>query len=82
MRPEFKKRLTVTVILILIFNILNTVLKHWIFSSIGFCLCGLLYIIHPVKMNDIRPEEKQFKECRIAGILLIFLGIMLRAKYY
>ena len=69
MKPEFKNRLILSVIIVLI-------------SGIGFCICGLLYIIRPVKMNDFHSEEKQFTECRIAGIILILLGIMLRAKFY
>lgn len=82
MKPVFKQRLLLSVIIVLVFSILNTLCKHWIFSSIGFCICGLLYIIRPVKMNDFHSEEKQFTECRIAGIILILLGIMLRAKFY
>lgn len=82
MKPEFKKRLNKMVIIILVFSVLNTVFKHWIFSSIGFCICGLLCVIHPVKINDIRPEKPQLIECRIAGAILILLGIILRAKLY
>lgn len=82
MLPEFKKQLNVSILIILILNVLNTLFKHWIFSSIGFCTCGMLWFIHPVKMNDIRPEESQFKECRIAGVILFVLGMMLRARYY
>lgn len=82
MLPEFKKQLNVSILIILILNVLNTLFKHWIFSSIGFCTCGMLWLIHPVKMNDIRSEESQFKECRIAGVILFVLGIMLRARYY
>lgn len=82
MKPEFRKRLGKMVIIVLLFCVLNTAFKHWIFTSIGFCICGLLCVIRPVKMNDIRPEKKQLAECRIAGVVLILLGIMLRAKLY
>ncbi len=82
MKPEFRKRLNKMAIIILVFSVLNTLFRHWIFSSIGFCVCGLLCVIRPVKMNDIRPEKNQLTECRIAGIILILLGIMLRAKLY
>ena len=82
MKPEFKKRLILSVIIVLVFSILNTLCKHWIFSSIGFCICGLLYIIRPVKMNDFHSEEKQFKECRIAGVILILLGIAGKRKIH
>jgi len=82
MTSKFQKQLTTTGVIVLVFSILNTVLKHWIFSSIGFCICGLIWIIHPVKMNDIRPEKSQFVECRIAGVIIFLLGIMLRARLY
>lgn len=82
MRSEFVKQINVSVIIILVFSVLNSLCKHWILSSIGFCTCGLLWFIHPVKMNDIRPEESQLKECRIAGVILFALGMMLRARFY
>ena len=82
MRSEFVKQINVSVIIVLVFSVLNTLCKHWILSSFGFCTCGMLWFIHPVKMNDIRSEESQIKECRIAGVILFVLGMMLRAKFY
>ena len=82
MKPEFRKRLNTMAIIVLVFSVLNTAFRHWVFSSIGFCVCGLLCVVRPVKMNDIRPEQKQLLECRIAGIILILLGIILRARLY
>ena len=82
MNPEFRKRLKNMAMIVLVFSVLNTVFKHWVFSSIGFCICGLLCTIRPVKMNDIRPERSQLLECRIAGVIMILLGLMLRAKFY
>ena len=82
MKPEFKKRLVTMGIIVLVFSVLNTVFKHCFFSSIGFCISGLLCVVHPVKMNDIQPEKRQLMECRIAGVIVILLGIMLRARLY
>ncbi len=82
MKPEFRKRLMTMILIVLAFSVMNTVFKHWIFSSIGFCVSGLLCIIKPVKISDFQPEKKQFMECRIAGVILILLGIMLRARLY
>lgn len=31
MKAEFKKQLTVTVVIVLVFNVLNTLFRHWIF---------------------------------------------------
>ena len=82
MNKEFRMQILVSVIIILVFNILNTVFRHWFFTSIGFCSCGLLWFIRPLKRNDYRPEEDQFKECKIAGVVLFFLGLFLRANFY
>ena len=51
-------------------------------SCLGLSVAGLIWIVHPVKMNDTRPEKKQMTECRIAGVILILLGLMLRARLY
>jgi len=80
MKRAFQKQLWITVLIVLLFNVMNTVFRHWIFTSIGHCICGLIWIIHPVKANDVRSEKAQFMECRIAGGILILLGIMLRAR--
>ena len=82
MKEEFRKQIAVTVIIVLVSNVLNTIFQQWIFSSIGHVICGLIWIVHPVKINDSRPEKSQFRECRIAGAILIVLGIMLRARLY
>ena len=82
MRREFIRQAEVCVLIILLFSVMNTLCRHWFFSSIAYCICGVIWLVHPVKMNDIRPEESQFKECRIAGVILFILGVMLRARFY
>lgn len=82
MRREFFKQGNLCVVIVLVSNVLNTLFRHWIYSSIGLCLCGLIWFFHPAKMNDIRPEASQLLECRIAGMLLFLMGLMLRAKFY
>lgn len=82
MRSEFIKQGNLCFIIVLLSCVLNTLFKHWLFTSIGFCICGLIWFFHPVKMNDIRPEKSQFLECRIAGVIVFILGLMLRARLY
>lgn len=82
MNKAFKNQLWIGVGIVLVCSVLNTLFRHWIFSSIGFILCGLLWILHPVKLNPYLDEKRQLAECRIAGLLLILLGIMLRARLY
>ena len=82
MKQAFRKQLWTTVIVVLLFNVMNTLFQHWIFSSIGHGIAGLIWIVHPVKMNDAQPEKQQLVACRITGVILILLGILLRAKLY
>lgn len=82
MRSEFIKQGNLCFIIVLLSCVLNTLFKHWLFTSIGFCICGLIWFFHPVKMNDVRPEKSQFLECRIAGVIAFILGLMLRARLY
>ena len=82
MRREFIRQAEVCVLIILLFSVMNTLCRHWFFSSIAYCICGVIWLVHPVKMNDIRPEKSQFTECRIAGALLVMIGLALRAKYF
>ena len=82
MRSEFIRQGSLCFIIVLLSCVLNTLFRHWIFTSIGFCIGGLIWFFHPVKMNDVRPEKSQFLECRIAGVIVFILGLMLRARLY
>lgn len=82
MKLTYSKQITVCAIIILVFNILTTVLKHWVFHSIGFILCGLLWIINPVMIHDTVPTPRQKKILKIFDCVLIFWGIISRAYLY
>ena len=74
----YKTQLIVSVVTILLANILTTILKHWIYRSIGFVLCGLLWIIHPVLPHGAEVSKRTLLWVRLAGILLILIGIFTR----
>ena len=78
----YKTQLIVSVVTILLANILTTILKHWIYRSIGFVLCGLLWIINPAMINGGTPSKKYTRYIRIAGVILILIGIFTRAHFY
>lgn len=82
MKLNYKKQLVLTVIIILVFNIMNTLFKHWIFTSIGYCLCGLLWICHPVMIGNVQPTKRNRMVIRVAGVVLIFIGIFTRSYLY
>jgi len=74
----YKSQLIISVVIILLANIVGTLLHHWIFRSIGFVLCGLLWLIHPVMMKGAEASKKNLRLVRIAGIVLILIGILTR----
>ncbi len=82
MKLNYSKQLTVCFGIIILFNILTTVFKHWIFHSIGFCLTGLIWIINPVMIHDKTPSKKEKLLLRLSGVALILIGIFSRAYYY
>ena len=79
---NYKRQLLLTVGIVLVFNLLNTLCKHWIFTSIGYALGGLLWIIHPVMIGDRDATKKQLNIIRAAGGVLILIAIFTRSYLY
>lgn len=82
MKLTYKKQMMLCLGIILLFNVLTTVLKHWIFHSIGFVACGILWIVNPVLLPSAAATPKNIRATRIAGGILILIGIFTRAYYY
>lgn len=79
---NYKNQLLLTVVLILVFNVMNMGFKHWIFTSIGYCLCGLLWVFHPVLAGNAEPSKRNRDVTRLAGVVLILIGVMTRSYLY
>ena len=82
MRFSFQNQLILTCFLILVFSVLNTVFRNWIFTSIGFGVCGLLWIIHPVLPRNAKSVRYGSLMLRLCGVLLIAIGILTRSYLY
>lgn len=85
MKLNYKKQLLLTIAFILVFNVMNTVFKHWIFTSIGYVLCGLLWVFHPVMPvmpEDTQSAKRALNAIRFAGVLLILIGVITRSYLY
>lgn len=78
MNLTYKAQLILSLILILLANILTEILYHWIYRSAGFILCGLLWIVHPILPYGAEVSKRTLLWVRIAGILLILIGIFTR----
>lgn len=82
MKMNYKHQLSLTILILIIFNGLNMLLHHWIFTSIGRCLAGLLWVLHPVMIRDAVPNKRDKLIIRIAGAVLILYGIFGRLYLY
>lgn len=81
MKLTYKIQIFLMCGIILLFNILNTIFHNWIFSSIGWWLSGLLWIIHPVVRDNIEPTKKNLLIIRLAGVFLILVGLVVRFNF-
>ena len=82
MKMNYKNQLIVSIVVIILANILGTIFKHWIYRSAGFVLCGLLFLLHPVLPNGVEKTKKTLLWVRIAGVVLILIGVFTRAYTY
>jgi len=71
-------QMIISVIIIILSNILAEMCASWIYRSIGFCVCGLLWIVHPVLPNGAEISKRTVFCTRIAGVILILVGIFTR----
>ena len=79
---KYNVQMMASVVIILLANIISTILKHWIYRSAGFAVCGLLWIIHPVLPNGAEESKRTILWTRIAGVVLILLGVFTRVYIY
>lgn len=78
MAINWKKQNALCVLLIIVGNILTDTLESWIWRSAAFCICGLLYILHPVLPSEVAPTKQALRWARIAGGILILIGTVTR----
>lgn len=78
MKQTYKMQMIISVIIIIFTNILTEIFDFWIYRSIGFVLCGLLWVFHPVLPNGAEVSKRTLLWVRIAGVLLILSGVLTR----
>ena len=81
MKLTYRKQLALAVVVIILANILTEVFNFWIYRSIGFGVCGLIWIMHPVLPPNAEKNGKTILWTRIAGAILILIGIFTRVHY-
>ena len=82
MKLTYTVQMIITVIAIFLTNVLSTICEHWVYRSAGFVICGLLWIIHPVLSKGALVTKRTLWWVRIAGIILILIGIFTRSYIY
>ena len=82
MKLTYKAQMFICFGIILLANVISTILKHWIYRSGGFVVCGLLWFIHPVLPKGEEVSKKTLLWTRTAGIILILMGVFTRAYIY
>ena len=81
MKLTYRTQAAIMVIIILVANILSDVRNFWLYRSLGFGICGLLWIIHPVVPDGMKENNQTIFWTRIAGIILILIGVFTRVHY-
>ena len=81
MKLTYKAQMIISVIIIILASILTEIYVSWIYRSIGFGVCGLLWIIHPVLPKGAEVSKRTLLWTRIAGIILILIGVFTRVHY-
>ena len=82
MKLTYKAQMLICLVIILLANVISTILTHWIYRSGGFVICGLLWLIHPVLPNGAEVSKRTLLWTRIAGVILILIGVFTRAYIY
>lgn len=78
MRLTYKVQMIISVIIIILGNILTDLFDFWIYRSISFGICGLLFIVHPVVPHYLETNKTTVFWTRIAGVILILIGVFTR----
>ena len=81
MKLTYKAQLLISVAVVILSNILTEIFDSWIYRSVGFVICGLLWIVHPVLPEDAEMTKRTLLWTRLAGAMLILRGVFTRVHY-
>ena len=77
----YEAQLTISFFIVILGCVLSDLFNFWIYHSIAYVICGLLFIVHPVVPNHLEGIDKAFFWTRIAGVILILIGIFSRVDF-
>ena len=77
----YETQLTISFLIGILGCVLSDIFNFWIYHSIAYVICGLLFIVHPVVPKRLEGIEKAVFWTRIAGVILILIGIFTRVHF-
>ena len=77
----YEAQLTISFLIVILGCILSDIFNFWIYHSIAYVIGGPLFIVHPVVPKQLEGIDKAVFWTRIAGIILILIGIFTRVHY-
>ena len=77
----YETQLTISFLIVILGCILSDIFNFWIYHSIAYVICGLLFIVHPVVPKHLEGIDKAVFWTRIAGVILMLIGIFTRVNY-
>ena len=77
----YEAQLTISFIIVILGSFLSDIFNFWIYHSIAYVICGLLFIVHPAVPKHLEGIDKAVFWTRIAGVILILIGIFTRVHY-
>ena len=80
MKLNWRKQNALCVLLVIVGHILTDTLDNWVWRNTAFVICGLMYIFHPVLPSNVAPTKQTLRWARIAGVILILIGIFTRVQ--
>lgn len=81
MKLTYRTQLLVSCAVIVLTSIVSSSLKHRIYRNLGFVVCGLLWLIHPVLPDGAEVSQRTLLWVRLAGIALILIGLFTRTYF-
>lgn len=82
MKLTYWLEIIISCIIVLLANVASTVFQHWAYRSFGFVICGMLWLIHPALPKSAEISKRTLLWARLAGVVLILIGIFSRSYYY
>ena len=77
----YETQLTISFLIVILGCILSDIFNFWIYHGMAYVICGLLFIVHPVVPKHLEGIDKAIFWTRIAGVILILIGIFSRVDF-